>query len=526
VLCGNSSCTKTFGFWQFKVGERRELQVRKEVKLATEERLKRREGQARRAARMAKRHGGAGGSGGGDGGGRSQEEQLFVAGLLDACPRCGRTPDAPTIEAAAAHLARCTDAEAIAAHTAKRHAQEDRKHAMLVKQRVQEDAMAVAQWEFNGRQVGQLWMLSEASLAAQCEIYGVIVAAGGGSGSGSSSSTTAAASAPPASNKPLLIAALAKALRAVDRGRLLTNGADDAAAAAAAQVDTAGIEDVTDEELPTNLWGMEQTQLQAVCASYGLPFEARDSKSELIAIIERARYKHEPQMLLLEGGQQRAGAMLLEDDGQKGVASSRGGGSSGTVRGGKRKRARRADDGAGSSAEEDADYEPGGASPPPAPAARQRKRPSKNSKNPPAGTSHGRPAPVAAAAAAAAAATSASQPPPPAVGHLQPTGGGAFAAAAEQEGGPRVRGIVRKRVVGTTGVTQFKIRFKGAGPEGDQWWDEGDSRLAPKHVSLRTLLVLLRAVRVRRRHDHHHHGCVQVAAFKRKLAAKLASSQS
>ena len=90
--------------------------------------------------------------------------------------------------------------------------------------------MALAQWELNGRQVGQLWMLSEHALLQQCEIYGVPLP-------------------PPEEQqlpKPKLIAILAKALRQLDKGRLLTDGSASMNAAAA-EVDTAGIEDVEHE---------------------------------------------------------------------------------------------------------------------------------------------------------------------------------------------------------------------------------------------------------------------------------------
>ena len=109
------------GFKQFKLAAWREEEVRKEVKALQEARLKKREGQARRAARSSARSGPA------ESGTRSQEEQLFVLGLLDDCPRCGGRPQADTAEAAAAHLSQCNDSKAIAAHTAAREAAEKRR---------------------------------------------------------------------------------------------------------------------------------------------------------------------------------------------------------------------------------------------------------------------------------------------------------------------------------------------------------------------------------------------------------------
>lgn len=122
-----------------------------QVKGEQEERIKRREGQARRAARMQKRAG-PGAAAGSDVGG---EEKLFVAGLLDLCPRCGVEVSADTAEAAAAHLHGCADQAAIAKHGAAKAAAAARSGAAAKGQAAQEDAMAVAQWELNGRQVGQ-----------------------------------------------------------------------------------------------------------------------------------------------------------------------------------------------------------------------------------------------------------------------------------------------------------------------------------------------------------------------------------
>ena len=143
-------------------------------------------------------------------------------------------------------------------------------------------------------------MLSETALLQQCESYGVLGVSGG------------------ELPKPKLIAALSKQLRMLDKGRMLTDGSAAAAAAAAAeQIDTASIEDVEHDELPTNLWwvalpfdcrarthtsmhahsktcpagcrAMESDQLAAVCAAYDLEYDEKDGKATLIKIIEGAR---------------------------------------------------------------------------------------------------------------------------------------------------------------------------------------------------------------------------------------------
>ena len=74
-------------------------------------------------------------------------------GLLDDCPRCGRRPEASTAEAADTHLAGCADAAAIAKHSQSKAAAGAKRSKNEEAKLRQEDAMAVAQWEFAGRQV-------------------------------------------------------------------------------------------------------------------------------------------------------------------------------------------------------------------------------------------------------------------------------------------------------------------------------------------------------------------------------------
>ena len=76
IVCGNVGCKREFGFMQHKLSERREEEVRKEVKAEQEARLKKREGQARRAARSSKRSGSSAAGEGADS--RTKEEELFV----------------------------------------------------------------------------------------------------------------------------------------------------------------------------------------------------------------------------------------------------------------------------------------------------------------------------------------------------------------------------------------------------------------------------------------------------------------
>ena len=62
--------------------------------------------------------------------------------------------------------------------------------------------------------------------------------------------------------------------------------------------DAAGIRGVDAEDLPQNLWALEAGELRAVCASYGVACGAGDAKVELIAKLERARFKGSQVLLL------------------------------------------------------------------------------------------------------------------------------------------------------------------------------------------------------------------------------------
>merc|ERR1719237_213623 len=127
--------------------QRRETEVRQEVKEENEVLAKKRAQQKRRNARADNRVEAAGG-----GDEEAQvKEQLFRLLLVDNCPRCGfeveRGREADMKEGADEHLKTCDDKKAIAAEKRKEKAVE-----------TQEDVMAFKTWEHNGRQVGQLWM--------------------------------------------------------------------------------------------------------------------------------------------------------------------------------------------------------------------------------------------------------------------------------------------------------------------------------------------------------------------------------
>ena len=168
ITCGNNKCSKEFGFMMFKVSERREQEIRREVKEENEALAKKRAQMRRRAERADKRVGSVSNE-------ERVQEQLFLLLLRDSCPRCGEEMDRDKRsiekEMAREHLDNCCDAKQISAYKKKMAEIEKARSKKDAKEEVQEDVQAFKTWEHNGRQVGQLWMLSAATLRRECEKF-------------------------------------------------------------------------------------------------------------------------------------------------------------------------------------------------------------------------------------------------------------------------------------------------------------------------------------------------------------------
>ena len=154
----------------FKVSEKREKEIRREVKEENETLAKKRAQMKRRAERADKRVGTLTNE-------ERVQEQLFLLLLRDSCPRCGfeidRDKRKQEMQTADEHLKGCNDAKEIAAYKKKIADLESTKAKKVAKEELQEDIQAFKTWEHNGRQVGQLWMLSEVTLRRECEKFGL-----------------------------------------------------------------------------------------------------------------------------------------------------------------------------------------------------------------------------------------------------------------------------------------------------------------------------------------------------------------
>ena len=282
VTCGNKGCTTPFGFYYFKVSKRRYADVRREVKEEHERRAKKAAAQKRRRARASVRTHSAPVAASE----QQQQDNLFIRGLLDACPRCGvhasiiANGQRFKSELAKEHLKGCTDKKAQAMYRKKQAEAKARKLEAESMQAREADLLAEKQWEFNGRQIGQLWMLSESSLHRKCLEFSLCA-------------QNELQNMP----KQQVISLLSQHLRKISRLMLEDAKSPAGSSSSAVRYDTSGIHAVDESDLPMNMWSMEREELKCVCASYSVNFAADDSKETLISRLERSRHKGSQFML-------------------------------------------------------------------------------------------------------------------------------------------------------------------------------------------------------------------------------------
>lgn len=271
IVCSNEKCQKVFGFWMYKVSERREKEIRLEVKKEFEEERKRLAQKKRREARAGRRVD-VSDDVSGD---LLIQEQLMIIGLRDSCPRCGwEISRGEGTAEAQEHLNNCNDKAAIKKYqklVAKQKEEEKRKKNT---EEMQHDVMALKRWEMNGKQVGQLWMLSEMNIKKQCEMFGLSCEGA----------------------KHEMIARLSEHLRK-KQNLLITDGRTHKQLEAS--YDTCGIQDADPEDLPENIEALDEEELQSLCASYNVKFNPKkDRKSKLLSTFEASRYKGQETLLI------------------------------------------------------------------------------------------------------------------------------------------------------------------------------------------------------------------------------------
>lgn len=286
IVCGNEKCKEQFGFWMFKVSEKREKDVRNDVKKEFEEERKQLAQKQRRAKRADRRV---------DKGDVSTEErlqeQLFIIGLRDVCPRCGwETPRGEGSEEVKQHLEGCNDKKAIEKYqkaVAKEKLEAEKKK---MANENQYEVMALKRWQLNGRQVGQLWMLSEYNIRKQCEEFGI----------------------PTEGAKHECISRLRAHIKK-KQVLLLTDGKTNLQSSVS-QYDVCGIENVDDDDLPQNIHELDREELQDLCASYHVKFDPKkDMKSNLLKKFETARSKGREPLLICDKKAESSGDEEADD---------------------------------------------------------------------------------------------------------------------------------------------------------------------------------------------------------------------
>ena len=272
ITCGNKKCEKKFGFWMFKVPERREKEVRIEAKKRQEAEMKKISQRNRRAARAGKRK-----VKGDESSGQRLQEQLFIIGLKDVCPRCGwELERGEGTDEAKMHLEECDNKDEIKKYQKLLQAEKDKASVKGLREATQAEVMAVKQWEHNGRQVGQLWMLSENMLMKQCKEFKLSLDG----------------------SKHELISRLGDYLRKHER-LMITDGKSKLRTEVS--YDTVGVSHADEEDLPENIHRLEREELQDLCASYRVKFDPKkDVKSDLIRKFEAARTKGNSRLMICD----------------------------------------------------------------------------------------------------------------------------------------------------------------------------------------------------------------------------------
>jgi len=258
INCSNQKCGKKFGFMMFKVSEKREKEIRQEVKIENEALTKKRAQMKRRAQRADKRVEPTCNE-------DRVQEQLFLLKLLDNCPRCGwELERGLKMEDASNHLENCNNAKEIAAYKKELAKKKSVTEKKIGQEELQADIQAFKTWEHNGRQVGQLWMLSETTLKKECKKYNL----------------------DEDGNKIELITRLGRTIKDRER-KMLTMGP---AHEKLISHDVTPIHKVDEEDLPKNFETMERDELACVAASYGIDFDhGKDVKTDIIKKLEKAR---------------------------------------------------------------------------------------------------------------------------------------------------------------------------------------------------------------------------------------------
>jgi len=269
VTCGNDKCTKTFGFFEFKISTRYEKDLRVELKEAQINMLKKREALQARAKRGSRKSN--------ETENLAIQEELFLRKLIDECPRCGEIPEDGSYESLSHHLQNCNDSNKHSEYAKRKRELEEEKNAKQGKITKQEDMQTMKAWEYLGSEQSQLYLLSAAALRKKCEEVNI--------------STTGL-------QKNDMIANLAAQNQNCN---LLTNGSKQQNQKI--QFDR--------ESLPDNLQSLSVSQLLSICACHGYKPKSK-TKNGIITEIENECNTANEDVLLLENNTEEKHVVLQD----------------------------------------------------------------------------------------------------------------------------------------------------------------------------------------------------------------------
>jgi hypothetical protein len=140
VTCGFKECGKKFGFWHYHASEQQLKQAKERAVAEYEKQRRAEDGKSSRAKRAARRSGGD----------APTEEQRFVAGLSDTCPKCGVDLEEFDEGAQLRHLRSCNDSFAHRANKDRKAKEFESKLKVEEKRKAQQQLAGAAVWSLQG----------------------------------------------------------------------------------------------------------------------------------------------------------------------------------------------------------------------------------------------------------------------------------------------------------------------------------------------------------------------------------------
>jgi hypothetical protein len=157
LKCNKPKCGKTFGFYMFPASDRILTTVRQELKQEQEKNSKERDQKKRRLERANRNQV------------KSNEEDVFLLGLSDICPRCGEGLEHYGEEEQRNHLMECTDKKKHAQYNNEKNLKKQKIEKLEQKKDTQEEAQRQAVWQFLGSNTSSLWLLEDNDLRNQAK---------------------------------------------------------------------------------------------------------------------------------------------------------------------------------------------------------------------------------------------------------------------------------------------------------------------------------------------------------------------